>query len=130
MTTYTDLYALRRRDLQALWDSFRRAAVINQRYFTRDGLFLLLSQQPAPRFYIDAQQAGLIIRRYYRGILPNTEYKKQMATDLVNTYEQLKQSYPLYTTNGLYEMTVEQPAKSFYLSPRRIKEILFNYTGR
>ena len=53
-----------------------------------------------------------------------------MIKDLVENFERLRNKYPDATRGTLYQMVVEQPAKSFYLSEHRIYEIIFTYSGR
>ncbi len=53
-----------------------------------------------------------------------------MVADLKATFARLQSENPYATKEWLYEKVVEQPAKSFYMSKHRIKEIVFNYSGR
>ncbi len=53
-----------------------------------------------------------------------------MIADLIDNFNRLKQENPNAPLEWLYEVVVEQPSKSFYMSKHRIEEIIFNYTGR
>ena len=118
----------RNQDLQATYRQVLRATE-NVQYLSRNTLISVLQEQPAPRFYLTPYQASLYILRAYRQ--GNTARRKQaMIADLVKNYERLRHLYPEASKTVLYELVVEQPAKSFYMSEHRMKEIVFGYSGR
>lgn len=101
----------------------------NIQYLSRSTILSIMQEQAAPRFYLTPYQASLYILRGMKG--GNVGYRKQaMIADLIENYERLRREYPEATKTALYEMVVEQPAKSFYLSRKRMREIIFNYRGR
>ncbi len=118
----------RNKDLHTAYKRLLQAT-IGARYVSRESILTLLQQQPAPRFYLTPYQAMRYICAYYQ-MKTATHRKQEMILDLVETYERLRKQYPQTTKTILYEMVVEQPAKSFYMSKHRIQEIVFNYSGR
>lgn len=122
------LIQLRDKELRHCYEKILRSCS-NTRLLSRRSILSLLSGMPAPRFFITPYWASLYILRHYKGLNINRR-KRGMIDDLVENYERLRIEYPYATKCDLYEMLVEQPAKSFYMSEQRIKEIIFNYTGR
>ena len=97
----------------------------NVGYIPRSAIIALIQELPAPRFYITPFMANLYINniqhRRSRG------RKQEMIKDLIENYNRLRAENPSKTKEWLYEHVVEQPAKSFYMSDRSIKEIIFQY---
>ena len=118
---------LRKRDLNAVYKNIISASR-GVGSLSRDTILSLVSEQPAPRFYITPFTAQL----YITGVsnTPISPQKKAMVEHLIGTYNRLVKENPNAQKQWLYEVVVEQPAKSFYISKHRIKEIIFNYTGR
>ena len=126
------LYRERNAALRKVYSDIIHTQGVNLNYLNRNSILDLIAEQPAPRFYITPEIAGWYICQYYRNnkmplIKP---HKQAMVLDLVENYERLRQQYPDMHKWALYDMVVEQPAKSFYMNKQRIKEIIFNYTGR
>ena len=94
----------------------------------------IVIEQPAPKFYITPYQAKMIILShnntdFHRGN-HKSSLKKEMADDLIANYNRLREQFPHTPNEKIYEMVVEQPAKSFYISHRCARDVIFNYTGR
>lgn len=119
-------------DLRALYQRIIHLQSVNLRYMKRSAIVALLATEPAPRFYLTEEQAGWAICQYYRnGRIPRCRPMKQaMILDLVDQYEKMRKEHPHAQKNILYKLAVEQPAKSFYMSNQRIREIIFNYSCR
>lgn len=98
------------------------------RYLTRKTIVSFIYKQPAPRFYITPFTARLYINNNNK-CADNGE-KQEMIADLLENYNRLCRENPNAPKEWLYEVVVEQPAKSFYMSKHRIEEIIFNYSGR
>lgn len=97
-------------------------------YLTRQSIISFIHEQPAPRFYITPFTARLYINNNNK-CADNGE-KQDMIADLFENYHRLCRENPNAPKEWLYEVVVEQPAKSFYMSKHRIEEIIFNYSGR
>lgn len=117
--------------LQGLYNRIIKSHV-NLKMMSRDMIVSVIIEQPAPRFYIAPQRAKWLILYYYRhkDKLPMSGNKKKMIEDLVENYERLCKEFPNTDKEKIYEYVVEQPAKSFYMSHRNIRDVIFNYTGR
>lgn len=102
----------------------------NLRYAKLSTIISILQEQPAPRFYVTPEWAGVLIKRWYRNHGCKNKRKRQMVQDLVQNFERLQRMYPDAKKTTLYQLATEQPAKSFYMSTHRIMEILLNYSGR
>ena len=123
--TLTDL---RDKDLQNLYSQIIKSSAVNQRYLTRDVIIDTLTAQPAPRFYICARQAQSYVVGYYknRGSV-NRSNKKAMILNLVQVFEQIRPQNMHLPMSEIWQMVVNHPADSFYLSHQRILEIIYNY---
>ena len=122
------LIELRNEDVRKAYERVSKASVgIN--YISSETIISIVADEPAPRFYISPYWARVIIRNHYKGT-NSCRVKQAMILDLVENYERLLALKPNMRKKTLYGMVVEQPAKSFYISPRSIKEIVFNYKGR
>jgi len=116
--------------LQEIYKRIRKSHV-NMNLLSRDMIVSIILEQPAPRFYITSDRAKYILLHYnnWQGkkLRPKT---RELIDDLVANYEKLKAQFPHTEDKILYEMVVEQPAKSFFMTHHRVKEVIFNYTGR
>ena len=121
---------------EALNEAYKRiisSQGINSTYMKRELVISLLTEVAAPRFYLKPYQAQILIRKYYKNDCKPTcsnELKNKMVEDLVEQYEKLRNEFPHLPKNQIWEKVVKQPAKSFYMTPHRIEEVIFNYTGR
>lgn len=121
--------------LQEIYKRIRKSHV-NMNLLSRDMIVSIILEQPAPRFYITPDRAkSIILSHYNNGQGKMRQFNKRPQTrelidDLVANYERLKAQFPHTPDERLYEMVVEQPAKSFFMTHHRVKEVIFNYTGR
>lgn len=98
------------------------------KHISRKTIIAVLKEQSAPRFYITSETARLYINNY---IKPKRDtLKSAMIEDLISNFNRLKAENPDAPKEWLYEIVVEQPAKSFYMSDHRIEEVIFQYKGR
>lgn len=95
---------------------------------SRQMIISLIQEMSAPRFYITPFTARLYINNNHQ--CRDKSRKPDMIADLIDNFNRLKQENPNAPLEWLYEVVVEQPAKSFYMSKHRIEEIIFNYSGR
>ena len=125
------IFEQRNAALRKLYSDIIHAQGVNLNYMSRSTILDIIAEQPASRFYITPEIAGWYICQYYSGKMPLMKaHKQQMVLDLVSVYERLRKEHPDMRKWVLYEKVVEQPARSFYMNTKRIKEIIFNYTGR
>jgi len=123
-----DIYQLREKDLRAAYNRLSCVHGINFRYLKFSSIVSMLLEESAPRFYIAPEWAYQVIRRYKtKGIVTGNE---AMLKDLVREYDRVKSQNPDMPVCQICKLAVESPAKSFYMSPHRVREIIFNYTGR
>lgn len=104
---------------------------INKRYLTREFIVKQIEKCTAPRFYICSEKARLYVLSYLNGKMhPKTRLKQEMVLDLVEAYEEIVEKHPHLTKWELWEKVVRHPAKSFYISPSRIIEVVYQYHDR
>lgn len=125
-----ETYRITEQRNHALKEAYRRiiSASHGVRSVSRQTVISLIQEMPAPRFYITPFMAQLYINN--NSHRRDKSRKQEMIADLMDNFHRLKQEHPDAPKWLLYEMVVEQPAKSFYMSDHRIAEIIFNYTGR
>ena len=128
MKKYNTLTDQRDRDLKNLHTSVIKNSGVNPMYLTREFIVSTLASQPAPRFYIKAQQAESYVVGYYKQVsYVKSELKRSMILDLVRVFEKIRSDNIHLPMADIWQLVVEHPAKSFYLSNQRIKEIIYNY---
>ena len=113
---------------QALERAYKRIIKAGKgvNFMSRKTIIALIQEQPAPRFYITPFTAQIYILGKKRKWRANPD----MIADLMENYNRLKAENPDAKKEWLYETVVEQPAKSFYMSDKRIEEVIFQYSGR
>lgn len=127
------LYEERNAALRGVYESIIRSyGVVNMRYMSRAVILELIMEHSAPRFYITPELAGWYICQYERWgrLVVVKSHKREMLLDLISVYERLRKEHPYMKRGELYDLVVNQPAKSFYMRKQRIKEVIFRYSGR
>lgn len=125
------LLLLRDNELRKIHKRIICESGINQKYLTRNFVVAQIEKCSAPRFYLTPKFAGDFISAYKKGkIRLKSKMKQMMAEDLVGVYNQMRDAYPFAQRQEILEKVVAHPAKSFYLSPTRIMEIVFQYHDR
>lgn len=128
MKKYETLTAERDRDLKNLHTSVIKNSGVNPMYLSRETILSTLSSQPAPRFYLKAQQAESYVVGYYKQVTSvKSAHKRAMILDLVQVFEKIRSENIHLPMADIWQLVVKHPAKSFYLSQQRIKEIIYNY---
>lgn len=118
----------RDKELKKRFDYVIQESGVNPRYLMRDDIATTLQSMPAPRFYIDWKIAQNNVNLYYKGKMKHkSELKQKMVLDLVEVFEEVRSAHMNYPMTEIWNMVVEHPAKSFYLSKQRIIEIIYNY---
>lgn len=119
---------VRNHDLQHLHDQILSIRGINQHYLTRRFVIDRIMASPAPRFYIDSKRAEIYVTAWYRGeVVHKSIYKNHMVQDLVSVFEEIRDRYPDEQMSDIWEMVVQHPAKSFYMSRKRVEEVIYNW---
>lgn len=103
---------------------------INKHYLTRSVVAQQIQKYSAPRFYIDTRRCRELVNGYNAGTLKCSALTQAMARDLAECYEEVCNAYPNKPMEDKWQLTVEHPAKSFYLSKLRIIEIVYQYHDR
>lgn len=104
---------------------------INKRYLTRDFIVKQIEKCTAPRFYMCEEKARLYVLSYLNGKMHlKTKLKQAMVLDLVEAYKEIIEKYPNATKFDIWYKVVRHPAKSFYISPSRIIEVVYQYHDR
>lgn len=114
----------KRKDLIAVFDRLRTTQGINMNYITRNDIVELLMHQPAPRFYLEPRTIEHLVMRYFKGkktIMP------ERTKDLYETFCRVREQHPTAPMANIWVMVSEQPAKSFYLSRRCIRDFIFGW---
>jgi hypothetical protein len=127
MDKYSIFYK-RKRALDAAYKRIIKASKGIAKHISRKTIIALMQEQSAPRFYITPETARLYINKYCKR--KGNSLKAAMVEDLIVNFNRLKAENPDAPKAWLYEVVVEQPAKSFYMSDHRIEEVIFNYSGR
>lgn len=124
------LIHLRNREIEKLYRNITSCNV-NLRYVKREAIIDLIMESSAPRFYITPKMAEQYVLGFKKQLPHIIKSRKiGMIMDLVNAYDRAKIRHRNASQNSLWIYTVESPAKSFYVSKKRLIEIIFNYTGR
>ena len=104
---------------------------VNKKYLTRAFIVEQIQKCSAPRFYISEDIARRLVTAHYNGkIIRRTQLKQMMTANLVEVFEKVRDANLNAPMEEIWQMVVEHPAKSFYLSPARIIEIIYQYHDR
>jgi len=121
----------RDRELRRIYKTIVSESGVNRKYLTREFIVSQLMKCSAPRFYISGHVACCAVTSYYKGKPTHQKKLKQaMVLDLVQVFEEVREAHLDAPMGEIWEMVVEHPAKSFYISPARILEIIFNWHDR
>lgn len=115
-------------DLRNLYTQVIKKSGVNPMYLPRETILDALSEHTAPRFYIEPFQARHYVTLYYsKRTIHKSPIKQAMIRNLVEVFETIRPQHMNLPMAEIWQMVVEHPAKSFYLSRQRIKEIILNY---
>ena len=135
MTHYDDenrsLIEQRDDELRKIYVRIVKESGINSKFLTRDFVVGQIQKCNAPRFYITSKMAGEIISSYNKGKCRHkSSIKLAMVQNLMDVYEETVRDYPNEPMYLILERVVTHPAKSFYMSPERIMEVIYQYHDR
>lgn len=104
---------------------------INKKFLTYKFIIAQIEKSGAPRFYISGKHAQNLVSAYYNDkLMPMSKRRHAMVEDLVQCYEAVHDKWNDLKKADMWEKVVACPAKSFYLSPARIREIIYQYHDR
>lgn len=107
-----------------------KSSGVNGKYITREFVAQVLSEQKAPRFYLEWQTARRLINHWYDGILCSNPLLRERQENLVEVFEDIRKKNIHMPIEDVYRLVVEHPAKKFYLTKYHIIEIVYNYRNR
>ena len=119
-----DLTFQKREDLKAVYARLISTQGINLNYVTRETLVDLLMNQPAPRFYLEPRTVEHLLMRYFKGQKTSNPSRTQ---DLAEAFRRVRERKPRAPMSDIWLEVSMQPAKSFYMSKRNIRDVIFNY---
>lgn len=86
-------------------------------------------KQPAPRFYIEAEKASILIGRILANVslINMNSCSRRMAWQLFRSYKAYLAEHPgtKLSRERIMEEIVSEPAPEFYLEPQRTRKILY-----
>lgn len=123
------LSQMRNNELRRLYAALTSGNSVNKIHMSKSMIVDVIYEHPAPRFYIERAMAWKYILGEWSQTNTNRR-KRDMIADLMENFKRLCEEHPYDKKEVIVGMAIEQPAKSFYMSKHRIKEIIFNYSGR
>lgn len=128
MEKYNTISAERNKELRKRFNELLSASGVNMMYFHRDTIVDMLYNESAPRFYISAKIAERYVLNYKRGVfLSEDPITRRKITDLAETFDRICAENPHMKRKDVWNEVVWSPAKSFYLSKKRIKWIVYGW---
>ena len=115
----------RNKDLLILVERIRNEKGINMNYISRNAFVEILMQQPAPRFYLEPRTVEHILMNYFKN--ERQQIVDARTQDLYEAFCRVREKNPYMPMADVWYLVSLQPAKSFYLSASRIREIIFNH---
>lgn len=121
----------RNKEIEKIYKSIISSSSINLDLIERSDLLDLILEHPAPRFYITPKMAERYVLGYKKQLDRVIQSRKiNMIEDLVSVYNREVSRRKNSSREMIWHYVVTSPAKSFYVSKKRLEEIIFNYTGR
>ncbi|MBD5283784.1 MAG: hypothetical protein HDS31_04150 [Bacteroides sp.] len=86
-----------------------------------------IANSPASRFWVSEERAGVVIKAMLAGkpLIKMRPNKKEMFAEIFRRFVSLREQYPAKQFDDLIIEVVNQPAPSFYLTPKTVKEYLY-----
>jgi hypothetical protein len=123
-----NLQQLRNKEVEKVYKNIVSSSSANMRYVSRDVVLEIIMQHPAPRFYITPKMAERYVLGYKRQ-LPSiiNSSKLPMIEDLVSVNDKAVIRYKNQSRTMIWEHVVKSQAKSFYMTKKRIEEIIYKW---
>lgn len=123
-----ELHNMRNKEVMKIYDNIISSKSVNSKYISRDLVLRLIEQHPAPRFYITPKMAERYVIAYKKQDPSILESRKlPMIKDLAEVYDKLIKFRKVSLKTRVWSLVVQSEAKSFYLTQRRIQDIIFGY---
>ncbi len=112
-------------DLYKAYTQIKRDYESRGYYLSRREICLLISQSPAPRFYITPSTAlrRIVTPMEYGRALPSRGQRNKMHREIYERYIKLR---PTFGRDIAIQQAINQPAPSWYLSSRHINKLLYD----
>lgn len=128
---YSNLQEKRNKALVEAYEQLISSKCVNTSYLTQSTILKIMSEIPAPRFYITPHVAQLHVHLYRAGVYNVVSpIKARMIEELNEVYERICKENKGLSKWCIWELVVMEQASSFFMSERNMKEVLFNYKGR
>ena len=118
----------RNKELEKIYQNIISSSHVNISHMSTETILNMVANHPAPRFYITPKMAERYVLGFKRqdpAILNSR--KLPMILDLVEVYDRIVARKKRDLRFVIWECVVQSAAKSFYVTPRRIREIIFKY---
>lgn len=93
-------------------------------------VYQVVAESPAPRFYVTAKRASIVIAQMQQGLSCGNPLKDEMYREIYRRCLKLRKQHPKWTMYQLCEVVVQQPAPKFYILPNRVQFILIKIRRR
>lgn len=127
------LQAMRNTELKAsrngaLYEVFRKGLSEGSFATMRDAA-RYVCRQPAPRYYIEAEKASILVGRILHGVslINLNSCSRRMAWQLYRRYREYLEAHPGcgLSRERVMEILIDEPAPEFYLEAQRVRKILY-----
>lgn len=106
--------------------SLYRSYLDSCEYIHSPDVFEFIANAPAPRFYVSASRATIVVTGILRGdkLLSMRPNKREMFFEICRRYMELHKLSPNASMPQLIQVIIEQPAPKFYLAPGSVRAII------
>lgn len=112
----------------ALYETFKRG-LSNGGFATMRDAARYVCKQPAPRFFIEAEKASLLVGRIMSGVslINMNACSRRMAWHLYRQYMEYLEAHPdnRLSRERVMEILVDRPAPEFYIEQQRARKIIY-----
>lgn len=113
---------------RALYSAFKKG-LGEGRFATMRDAAKYVCRQPAPRFFIEAEKASILVGRILANVslINLNSCSRRMAWQLYRDYRRFLSAHPgcKMSRERIMEILVDNPAPEFYLEPQRTRKILY-----
>lgn len=109
----------------AFYKAYKKALSSKDVHSHNEALLVAISS-PADRFWVSVFQAYRYILLYKKGVLPSSESKRKLVSDLYAEYEKLakRSMFSGCSTFFIVQFAVGMPAPEYYMSYRTARRII------
>ncbi len=104
-----------------------RKLIAQSKVVSMSDIIRTIADSPSSRFWVSEERAAIVISALIKGRpLPSmTRTKRRMYLEIYRRYRLLRPKCPGLTTLEIVSAIVNQPAPSFYLTPRTVGEFIY-----